>query len=84
MIWLLPRRSQSGEIAGAWLFLYGIGSFLIEFLRGDPGHYPDRGQLFGGTLSTSQGVAVCLVIAGGMLWLKRDTVVPSGQISKVA
>lgn len=80
LMWLLSRRRQPGEIAGAWLFLYGLARFLMEFLRGDGG----RGHVFGGALSFPQAVAVLMVLAGGMLWLKHDTVNASVKISRVA
>jgi phosphatidylglycerol---prolipoprotein diacylglyceryl transferase len=67
LVWL-PRR-RAGETAGAWLFLYGVCRFFLEFLRGDAA----REASFGGMLTLTQGLAVLAVIAGGALWLRRET-----------
>lgn len=67
LMWLFPRRTFSGQVAGAYAFLYGVARFCIEFFRGDE----DRGTLFHGALSTSQGIAIVMVIVGGLLWLRR-------------
>ena len=76
LVWLLRRKRFEGEILGAYLIIYGIGRYFIEFFRGDPG----RGQLFG-FMSDTQGIAILLVIAGGLLWLRR---VPLRQPAKLA
>lgn len=63
---LVPARSaRSGEVAGAWLFLYGLGRFFVEFFRGDETH-----QL-GGFLTLPQILSIAAVLAGGALWLRR-------------
>ncbi len=59
LVWL-PRRKQDGEIAGAWLFLYGIASFFLGLYRGETGQS-----------SLSQSIAFAAVIAGAALWLSR-------------
>jgi len=56
--WMEKRKTFDGQIFWLLLFLYSITRFFIEFLRGDP-----RGFLFGGLLSTSQGVGILLAIA---------------------
>jgi phosphatidylglycerol:prolipoprotein diacylglycerol transferase len=33
LLWRLPRRAQDGELAGAWLFLYAIAGFFLDFYR---------------------------------------------------
>lgn len=33
LLWWLPRRSQDGEIWGAWLFLYGVAGYFLAFQR---------------------------------------------------
>ena len=53
-------KIRSGEIMGAWLFLHGVGSFLLNFLRGD---------LVATNLLPSQCIAAVMVLAGGLLWL---------------
>lgn len=60
----IPAR-RPGEIAGAWLFLYGIARFFLEFFRGD------EAALVAG-LTLPQVLAILAVIAGGALWLRRQ------------
>lgn len=62
---LLPHR-RDGETAGAWLFLYGLCRFFVEFCRGNAQH------VFGGALTVAQLLAVVAVVAGGVLWLRRE------------
>lgn len=49
-----------GQVFGAYLALYGVARFIIEFFRGDA----DRGFVLGGLLSTSQVIAAVLVPVG--------------------
>ena len=49
----------AGDIGCTYMFVYGIGRFLIEFLRNDY-----RGEI--GFLSTSQFISI-LIVAGGAL-----------------
>ena len=67
LMWLLKRRKFDGQIFGAFMFLYGVARFFIEFLRGDPG----RGSVFGGAMSGTQLIAIGLVLAGGLIWWLR-------------
>jgi phosphatidylglycerol:prolipoprotein diacylglycerol transferase len=60
--------SRDGEIAGAWLFLYGLIRFFLEFLRGDPARTP----LFGGALTLAQLLSIGAVLAGGALGLRSQ------------
>jgi phosphatidylglycerol:prolipoprotein diacylglycerol transferase len=39
LLWRLPRRTQDGELAGAWLFLYGIAGFFLDFYRAGQNHF---------------------------------------------
>lgn len=64
LLWWLPRRKQDGEMAGAWLFLYGLSQFLIGYYRGDSAG-------FDGLLTVQQWLALAAVLAGGALWIKR-------------
>lgn len=66
LLMLLPHR-RDGETAGAWLFLYGLCRFFVEFWRGDAEH------VLGGTLTVAQLLAVVAVLAGGALWLRRSS-----------
>lgn len=63
----LPRH-RDGEAAGAWLFLYGIGRFFVDFYRGD------ANRLFGGALTVAQALAIAAVVIGGALWLRHHPV----------
>lgn len=76
LTWMLARKKFDGQIFGAYLFLYGIARFLIEFLRGDPGR---GGPYFGGILSGTQLIAMGLVLAGGIIWYLRPA--PKVQIA---
>ncbi len=67
LMWLFKRRSFDGQIMGAYLFLYGLGRYFLEFLRDDPG----RGVVFGGAMSGTQLISIGMVITGGLLWLRR-------------
>jgi len=59
---LAPRKRFDGQIGLTYVFLYSIARFGIEFARGDS----IRGQVFG--LSTSQFIAVLVVLAVGFLY----------------
>ena len=61
LAWWLPRRTQDGEAAGAWLFLYGLSHYLIGYYRGDTG----------GAITAQQWLAAVAVLAGGVLWMRR-------------
>lgn len=68
LTWLLARKKFDGQIIGAYLFLYGIARFFLEFLRGDPG----RGEVFGGLMTGTQLISILLVVAGGLIWWIRS------------
>jgi len=63
LLWLARRKRFHGQVALAYVALYSAARFALEFLRGDP----DRGTWFGGTLSTSQLVALVLLLAVALL-----------------
>ena len=65
LLWMYKRRTRYGQVAGAYLFLFGIARFIIEFWRGDP----DRGAVFGGALTATQLISILLVVFGGALWM---------------
>lgn len=69
LMWLLRRRKFDGQVFGAYLFLYGMARFFLEFIRDDPG----RGSVFGGVMTGTQFISTLLVIGGGMLWYWRPT-----------
>ncbi len=79
LIWLGRRQRFTGQIAGAYLFLYGIERGSIEFLRGDPG----RTLMFHDSISLMQLVSVGLVIFGATLWwkgLKKIATLPAPAV----
>jgi phosphatidylglycerol---prolipoprotein diacylglyceryl transferase len=61
------RTGRAGEIAGAWLFLYGVIRFFLEFLRGDPARQP----LLHGAVTLVQVLCILAVLVGSALWLRR-------------
>lgn len=68
-----PKR---GRTAAMYIMLYGIGRFLVEFLR-----YDYRGSV--GPLSTSQIISIAMVVIGRVMYGvagKRD----SGEISETS
>jgi phosphatidylglycerol---prolipoprotein diacylglyceryl transferase len=67
LLWLWKRKSFDGQVFGTYLFLYGIVRYFSEFYRDDP----ERGSLFNGAMTVTQFISICLVIIGGMLWMKR-------------
>ena len=67
LYWLFRRKQFDGQVFGSFMILYGIERFFIEYLRGDEG----RGLVFGGIITTTQLISLGLVVAGGLLWLRR-------------
>src|SRR4051812_43786231 len=67
LLWVWKRKQFSGQVFGTYAFLYGIARFVLEFYRGDPG----RGSAFGGALTLTQVISICLVIIGGAVWVWR-------------
>lgn len=62
---LIDRKKKGhGQVAGAYLVLYSIGRFIVEFYRGDL----ERGSV--GALSTSQFIAIFLFVAGIIVFLQ--------------
>jgi phosphatidylglycerol:prolipoprotein diacylglycerol transferase len=60
LLWLLrilKNRRFEGQVFSSYLIAYAILRFSLEFLRGDVA----RGTVFGGTLSTSQFIAIVVV-----------------------
>jgi len=67
LTWMLKRKKFDGQVFGAYLILYGVARFFLEFLRGDPG----RGSVFGGMMTGTQLISIGLVILGGLIWWLR-------------
>lgn len=62
LLFLDKKKKGHGQVAGAYLVLYSIGRFIIEFFRGDL----ERGAV--GALSTSQFISIFLFAAGIVLF----------------
>ena len=56
------RKPKCGRVASAYLLLYGVGRFAVEFLRNDY-----RGSV--GALSTSQLISIGVVAAGIVMYV---------------
>ena len=67
LAWLIRHKKSDGQVIGAYMFLYGVARYFLEFLRNDP----ERGSVFGGALTGTQLISILLVIAGGVLWMRR-------------
>jgi phosphatidylglycerol:prolipoprotein diacylglycerol transferase len=65
LAWLYRRRPRPGAVLAAYLMVYGVGRFTIEYFRGDA----DRGFVLGGLLSTSQAIAIVMVALGAAILL---------------
>ena len=63
LLWLYPRKRIDGQIFVAYLMMYAVARFVLEYYRGDP----DRGFFFHQALSTSQVIAIVAVIVGFIL-----------------
>ncbi|HWR17794.1 MAG TPA: prolipoprotein diacylglyceryl transferase [Terriglobales bacterium] len=79
LLLLIRNKKFEGQVIGSYLFLYGVARYFIEFVRDDP----ERGSMFGGAMTGTQFISICLVIAGGILWMKR-TKAPASNLSAVA
>lgn len=63
LLFIDKKKKAHGQVAGAYLVLYSIGRFIIEFFRGDL----ERGSV--GALSTAQFIAIFLCAAGVVIFL---------------
>ena len=64
LAYLYPRKRFDGQILATFILLYGATRFVLEFFRGDEG----RGRV--GALSTSQALAVPLVVLAGWAYAR--------------
>jgi phosphatidylglycerol:prolipoprotein diacylglycerol transferase len=72
LVWLAPRKRFQGQVVLAYVALYSVARFVLEYYRGDAG----RGMI--GPVSTSQAVAIVLVLLAGMLYFRlRKTQAPA-------
>ena len=70
-------RVFAGRTFWAYMLLYAVSRFIIEFYRGDP-----RGEIFG--VSTSQFISLILapLSLGMLVWLSRATPTEPQQIGR--
>jgi phosphatidylglycerol:prolipoprotein diacylglycerol transferase len=81
LVWLAPRKRFQGQVVLAYITLYSVARFVLEFFRGDAG----RGHI--GPLSTSQAVAIVLVLLSGVLYVrlrKAEAIAPSAPQAPAA
>ncbi|MET0554008.1 MAG: prolipoprotein diacylglyceryl transferase [Vicinamibacteria bacterium] len=64
LLWIARRKKFHGQVALAYVSLYGAARFAIEFFRGDA----SRGVVFGGALSTSQFIAILMLVGAAVLF----------------
>lgn len=64
LVLLWRRRRFPGQIFAAYLMLYAVARFIIEFFRGDP----RGGFLFDGVLSLPQVLSVGLFVVAVLFW----------------
>lgn len=64
LLWLAPRKRFPGQVALSYFGLYAVARFGLEFYRGDLA----RGFFFGGLLSTSQVIAIAMLLAVAAIW----------------
>jgi len=65
---LARRKSYDGQVFSVYLFLYAIGRFLIEMVRGDD---EQRGFVIGHWLSTSQLISLLCILGVVTFWWRR-------------
>jgi phosphatidylglycerol:prolipoprotein diacylglycerol transferase len=70
LMWMLKRKKFDGQVFAAYVMLYGVARYFLEFIRDDPG----RGSVFGGIMTGTQLISICLVILGGFIWWLRSGV----------
>lgn len=61
LLWYDKKERKEGRVFAMYMLIYSVGRFLVEFLRNDP-----RGKV--GFLSTSQFIAIFVVIGGVVLY----------------
>jgi phosphatidylglycerol:prolipoprotein diacylglycerol transferase len=64
LLWLSKRKAFHGQVALAYVILYSVARFVIEFYRGDAA----RGTVLGGWVSTSQFISILMAVAVLLLY----------------
>jgi phosphatidylglycerol---prolipoprotein diacylglyceryl transferase len=77
LLWLAPRKRFNGAVTLAYVALYSTVRFVLEFWRGDA----ERGTWFGHTISTSQLIAVALLlgVAVALPYVRRTQALPKAE-----
>ena len=63
LIAIAARKKFHGQVALAYVVLYAVARFVIEFFRGDVA----RGSILDGALSTSQFIAILMVLGAALI-----------------
>ena len=79
LMWMLKRKKFDGQVFAAYLVLYGVARYFLEFIHDDPG----RGSVFGGFMTGTQLISICLVITGSVIWYLRSSVPKSVPVQVV-
>lgn len=79
LMWMFKRKKFDGQIFAAYIILYGIARYFIEFLRDDPG----RGSVFGGVMTGTQLISIGLVLLGGFIWWFKSGVPKATTVQAV-
>ena len=69
-MWMFKRKKFDGQVFAAYLILYGIDRYFIEFIRDDPA----AASVFGGIMTGTQLISIGLVILGGVIWYLKSNV----------
>lgn len=80
LFYLRSRKKFNGQLFLTYLFLYGIGRFMLEYLRGDL----ERGFIIENILSHSQFIALfilAVVVVVYIRWSKQN-LIPLAQKAK--
>lgn len=76
LLWMAPRKRFHGQVVLAYVSLYAVARFVIERFRGDA----IRGFVLGGRLSTSQAIAIAMIVAVALVLpylVRRKRVAPA-------
>jgi phosphatidylglycerol:prolipoprotein diacylglycerol transferase len=76
LLWMAPRKRFHGQVVLSYVTLYAVARFVIERFRGDA----IRGFVLGGRLSTSQAIAIAMIVAVALVLpylVRRKRVAPA-------
>jgi phosphatidylglycerol---prolipoprotein diacylglyceryl transferase len=66
LVFVRSRRQFYGQMFLLYLILYGVGRFMLEYIRGDAG----RGFIVDELISHSQFIALCIMAVAGVVYLR--------------